>query len=137
MSKDSIFAKEVIRAKGSETLLEERLDLRGGVDVPFPGTVPEGVSSGVGSVTLNETPFSGLSVRSFSTCLEICRSTSFRSGGEEDLGSTGSLGGNGVEVSEGDCLNGEAILLGGGEPVPSEHDMAKVYTVACRALQNR
>lgn len=131
LSKDSIAANEVIRFNGSDTLLAALDDLRGGVDVPF------GVSRGVGSMTLNDTPFSGLEsdrslVSSLSTSLAIALSTRSRSGGVGDFESTSAVG-RGVAAADGDCLRG----VGVGDPVPSEQDIASVYTVACRALQSR
>jgi len=124
LSNDSIAANEVIRFKGSDTLLEALDDLRGGVDVPV------GVSRGVGSMTLKETPFSGLesdrslpsvSSLSFPTSLVIALSTRSKSGGVGDFESTPPVG-RGVAAADGDCLRGEGV----GDPVPSEQDIASV-----------
>lgn len=126
----------------------DRLFRFDGVSWPVPG----GVSPGVGSVILNETPFSGFSLLSSDGV----------AGFESDVSSDVSIGGNGSLVSSvaavtlcpllagvaestggrsvfraaGDSCFGEAID-GAGDPVPRQEDMASVYIVACSALQNR
>ena len=126
-SKDEMGTFESSFVNGRETRREARR-LRVGVFVP--DALSLGVAEGVGWVMLNETPFSGFP--------SVFGSVSARSGLND---------GSVSWPVAGSCLWLDSIAAGesvvgivgeeAGVVMPRQEDMARVYTLAWTALQNR